>query len=396
MVQCTRMTTTKRQVLWVMDLLLLCLLRDTFAWSRLTHVHQVQHTRGHAVTFQQSHFIGKIPRTIAFRLHQGSASGTVDETNTAFSAPNDFSEAEQIMLNNLYSKCKDVHDDKDSLQTIVLEALPTLPPNLLIKLRQSKRNHSNEVVRTVSGHINDILDARMEQAKETLTELLNAGEIRKLDALIGKAARSGGLDVAFFNVLTLNLQDAMAANGSSSDDNDDTIPEEEQQQQQQQQTQQASRLQILKHVYTRCQEEVEKTIPPATALLNKLLRTEQAAIRANLYSHYLTPQANTITTPDGKILELQGTQPVLVPLQDFIQAIETAVLQIRTIENAGGTDKESAAIMVESCRHIAREARIIVGDTYGRDSDELRLFEEGLQPVFRPSSPQSPYIQGVN
>jgi hypothetical protein len=53
-------------------------------------------------------------------------------------------------------------------------------------------------------------------------------------------------------------------------------------------------------------------------------------------------------------------------------------------------------MMVESCRQIAKEARIVVGNSFGRDSEEMRLFEEGLQPVFRPSSPASPYIKGQN
>jgi hypothetical protein len=61
--------------------------------------------------------------------------------------------------------------------------------------------------------------------------------------------------------------------------------------------------QILKHIYTRCQEEVEKMIPPGMALLSKLLRTEQYTIRANLYRLYVTPRVSmTIETPDGKPL----------------------------------------------------------------------------------------------
>jgi len=291
------------------------------------------------------------------------------------------------------------HDD-----TALLEALSNNSPKLIVKLRQSENSYIDSV-RRVAIKLNSVLDARLAQAKETLQDFLNAGEIRKLDALIGRAARAGNLDVAFFNVLTMNLQDAarnenvfVDSGVAAGDDNAvekgrvndgskpsgvSTVSDPA-----------ASRLQILQHIYTRCQEEVEKSIPPAMALLNKLLRTTQAPIRRNLYQHYLTPQPNTITTPDGKIVELAGTQPVLVALTDFIDAIAKAVRQIRTVENAGGTDRESAANMVEACRTIAKEARIIIGEHYGTTSEELKTFEMGLQPVFRPSSPESPYIIG--
>lgn len=348
------------------------LLQDTLAWSPTLH-QRLQTGKRQTLVAEGRNFLAEIQRSDAIRLYQNNIDASMADTPSEQSAA-DFSEAELTLVANLFAKCKDAADDKNSLETVIMEALPTLQPSLLIKLRQSQY-HSSEVVRDVSEHLNAILAARLELAKDTLKELLTAGEIRKLDALIGKAARTGRLDVAFFNVLTMNLQDAMANNNNTEESK-------------------ASRLQILRHVYTRCQEEVEKTIPPGTALLKKLLRTEQSAIRSNLYSHYLTPQANSITTPDGKVVELKGTQPVLVQLQDFVEAIDTAVLQIRNVESAGGTDKESAAIMVESCRQIAKEARKVVGEKYGRDSEELRLFEEGLQPVFRPSRRSSPYIQG--
>jgi hypothetical protein len=143
----------------------------------------------------------------------------------------------------------------------------------------------------------------------------------------------------------------------------------------------ANRFSILKHIYTRCQEEVEKTIPPGVALLNKVMRTEVNSIRQNQLNHYLCLQPTTIKTPDGKELELKGTgrEKVLVPHAEFIEALADAVKQI----------------MVESCRKIAIEARVVIGEHYGVESEELRDFESGLQPVFRPSSPESPYIKGA-
>ena len=221
----------------------------------------------------------------------------------------------------------------------------------------------------------------LDQAKATLKELLDAGEIRKLDSLIGKAQREGRLNPAFFNVLQANIQDAI----NSKEEEEKKTGEGS-----------ASRMSILTHIHTRCQEEVEKTIPPGVALFNKLLRTEQPAIRRNIYDHYLVPQKNVIKSPDGKEIELtsvDGEKP-LVAHDSFVAALADAVKQIRTVEQADGVSREMAANMVESCRSVAKEARIVIGEAFGIESDELKAFEEGLQPVFRPDSPDSPYIQG--
>ena len=280
--------------------------------------------------------------------------------------------------NFVTSLCEKAKGGDASLDKVVVEALPTINPSLIMKLRGAVQD-SREEFQAVSKALNSVLDARLAGARDTLEEFLNAGEIRKLDALIGKAAREGNLDVAFFQILNMNLSDAATDQSVEKEDSDaDT----------------ASRFQILQHIYTRCQEEVEKTIPPGVALLNKLLRTEVASIRQNQLNHYLCPQPNVIKTPDGKELQLKGREKILVPHEAFIEAIGNAVKQIRTVEKAGGANREMAANMVESVRHVAKEARVVIGEHFGRDSSELQNYEDGLMPVFRPSSPDSPYIKG--
>lgn len=282
-----------------------------------------------------------------------------------------FSSEEQRFIESIHEKITASSNRRDTLK----EALPTLSTSLLFRLRQATED-ANPVIKKVAVKINDLLDEQLSTARDSLKELLDAGEIRKLDSLIGKANREGRLDTAFFNVLTFNLQDAAKSQEASNEEGA------------------ASRLQILQHIYTRCQEEVEKSIPPGLALLNKLLRTPEDPIRRNLYSHYLTPQKTKITSPDGKEIELGGTSAPLVAMQDFIDGIAQTVKQIRTVETVGATDKVSAANMVESCRSIAKEARAIIGESYGVESDELLAFEDGLMPVFRPSSAESPYMSG--
>jgi hypothetical protein len=328
--------------------------------------------------------------------------------DTATGSPTLFTTTSEELatIESVFDQCAKANGDEE-LRSILLAILPTLSPSLLVKLRQqasgnnNNNNCANTKVQAVSKHVNAILAQQLDLAKATLSELLNAGEIRKLDALIGKASREGQLDAAFFNVLTLNLKDATVTSRAAQRDqeNDETETASKQDDGPPATTTTAavagsgSRYQILTHIYTRCQEEVEKTIAPSAALLNKLLRTTEAAIRKNLYLHYLTVQSSTITAPDGSTVNI-GARPVLVPLDHFAFAIDGAVLQIRNVETAGGVDRESAAMMVEACRQVAREARIVIGESYGIASTELRQWEDALEPVFRPTSPSSPYIKG--
>jgi hypothetical protein len=253
-------------------------------------------------------------------------------------------------------------------------------------LVQENENTNVELLQAVGGAVKQVLDTRLEGGRNVLQTLLGAGEIRKLDAEIGKASSTGLLDMAFFTVLNMNLRDAAY---------EDTLETDEESNREI--TASTSRLQILQHIYTRCQEEVEKSVSPGVGLLNKLLRTDVASIRSNQLEHYLGPQTSSITTPDGKVVELKynekASQP-LVPSTLLVEAIAGAVQQIRTVERAGGTDARTAADLVESCRQVAMEARTALAKVYGTNSTELLAFQDELQPIFRPDSAKSIYIQG--
>jgi hypothetical protein len=337
---------------------LVSLLESSCAWA------PQRFSRSSLTTFQKTnHGVWSQDATPKFQIYMSESSDAV--------APEvELTEEEWSIVKNLHDKASN-----GSLNDVLFQELPTMNPRLIMKLRQGSNDVRPEYQK-VSEALNAALDARLTGAYHALDELLAAGEIRKLDALIGKNAREGKLDVAFFQVLNMNLQDAVKEEGDAEG---------------------ANRSSILKHIYTRCQEEVEKTIPPGIALLNKVMRTDVNSIRQNQLNHYLCPQPTTIKTPDGIELDLKGTgrEKVLVPHAEFIEALANAVKQIRIVEQAGAADRASTASMVESCRQIGIEARAAIGEHYGGESEELRAFESGLQPVFRPSSPESPYIKGV-
>ena len=297
-------------------------------------------------------------------------------------------------------------DDDAALEGMVAAALPNMHPRLVLRLRsEAAKADSGEEdaddaekegriadLRKIGAALTSLFDERLKGGRDLLAELLKSGEVRKLDGAIGKASREGKLDMAFFTVLNMNIRDAQYEASQLSEEEraklaEVTVPTDDD-------SGVADRLQILQHIYTRCQEELEKSVSPGAGLLNKLLRTEDINIRANQLRHYLGPQPNVVVTPDGKEVPLQGNKEALVPPSQLIEAIGTAVKQIRTVEKAGGTDVATAAGLVESCRQVAIESRLAIAEAYGVDSKELKDFESGLQPVFRPSGEGSEYIKG--
>lgn len=266
---------------------------------------------------------------------------------------------------------------EDSIMEHTLQSfLPQMSPSLLLKLRTNTfgRNQNSTKLQAIQRALGKILDQKLQKSKDLLHTFLTSGEIRKLDGLIGKAARENMLDSSFFAVLNANIQDAYVEQTQVTTKNATSASNE--------------RLQILRHIDTRCQEEVEKHVaPPGLALLHKLLRTDITAIRTNILRHYLGPQAATVTTPDGQVIPLKSSSPskAMVTSTEFCTAIENAVAQIRQMEKVGGTDRTTAATMVESIRQTAKEARAILEESYGPDSAQIREFEMGLMPVFRPN-----------
>jgi len=112
---------------------------------------------------------------------------------------------------------KDVYEeDKNGLEERVLKVLPTWNPRLSFKIKNfnsivalggididtdgdnKEEELAIQMIVNVSKAVNTALDNRLNESKDLLQELLQAGEIRKLDSIIGASAREGKLDVAFF------------------------------------------------------------------------------------------------------------------------------------------------------------------------------------------------------
>ena len=297
----------------------------------------------------------------------------------------------------------------EAMENSIAANLENMPPRLVVALQMAVekgewKEDDNDTTETddatefekqmvaMGEALQNVLDVRLRGGRELLAELLNSGEIRKLDSLIGKSAKEGKLDMSFFSVLSMNMRDAKMNDAGDGEDVSlsPTLAQGEGQEEvsgeEGQPTTGANRLQILQHIYTRCQEELEKTVSPGMGLLNKVLRTEISSIRANQLDHYLGPQKTTITSPDGKTIDLGGTGKPLVSHIEFVEALSNSVTQIRTLEAAGGTDRLSAVNLVENIRQVAMEARMVLVESFGEGSDVVNEFQRDLQPVFRPGS----------
>jgi len=215
---------------------------------------------------------------------------------------------------------------------------------------------------------------RMGEAKERLEELLEAGEINALDKQIVKLVKEGAIDAAFLNVLNQNMEDArrnMQQAPSLSPETGSSSSRGE------------ALFNILNHVSTRVQEELEKRTEPAVALLHKLMRTDDSDLRGRILKHYLTPQRE-ILLPDTTTLPLAVPKPSRVAPMKFASAVLHVVQTLRALDVNGDTVVDT----VEQVRSVAKEARLVLleDDLCGKgdpSSPVVAEFTDALTPAFQ-------------
>uniref|UniRef100_A0A7S3SIL1 Uncharacterized protein n=1 Tax=Strombidinopsis acuminata TaxID=141414 RepID=A0A7S3SIL1_9SPIT len=188
------------------------------------------------------------------------------------------------------------------------------------------------------------------EARDQLQDLLGAGEINAMDARLCKMISTGKLDAGFLYVLHKNMDDARS-------EGDDQL------------------LKLLTHIHTRTEEELEKRTPPGLALLHKLTRTTDAALRGRILRHYLVPQG-TVKLPDGTQMPLDTPAPALVPPTEFAQAVYGALDKVLAMP----IDRSAIASTVEEVRTVAKEARAVIEESYS--TEDLDAFTNTLTPIF--------------
>ena len=256
----------------------------------------------------------------------------------------------------------------------------SLTPSMLEQLKTNSPS--------VYQALDDLQNASLERGMSTLKTLLDSGEVRALDKNIANSAKNGLLDEGFFRVININIEQARKeeeeekAAGLVASEETATV---------------TTRFQILSHILTRCQEEMEKLISnetPATALVVKLLRTEDKNIRGNLLKNSLAPPASKGIVVDGvEISPPSGTKggsggggKALVSIEDFVASVTDIVQKVRGMKDEEAVDLTASVNIIESLRQISIEGRAVVMEAFGEGSEELKTVEGALQEVFRPGS----------
>ena len=117
---------------------------------------------------------------------------------------------------------------------------------------------------------------------------------------------------------------------------------------------------------------------------------EAKSIRENILKQNLIPvgaEGNEITV-GGKIIKAppsskaSAKQKPLLSVQDFVSAVTKLVEEVRQFDEQDISDHTASVNVIESCRQISIEARVVVYQAFGEGSEEVKLIESALQNVF--------------
>ncbi|CAE8672159.1 unnamed protein product, partial [Polarella glacialis] len=208
-------------------------------------------------------------------------------------------------------------DGGPALESSVEEHFANISPEDLSELHRKAQVEGQEgsAARAVAEAIQASVQKRMVAAKEVIQELLytKAGDV---NLLIRKTLKAQDSPLPILMVLQANMADAQAEGDTG-------------------------KTQVLMHIHTVMNEELEKKVPRVKSLLSKLLRIEDVSIRNNLLRHHLTP----VEVAAAPMLDDDGPgdlKAALVPPNRFAAAITQLVNDVdRQIVAVVGKEDES-------------------------------------------------------
>jgi hypothetical protein len=123
-------------------------------------------------------------------------------------------------------------------------------------------------------------------------------------------------------------------------------------------------------------EKVVSQSSPASAFLQRVLRSSSPSIRSNLIRDFLAPQTLGVSGLDkngGNVL------PPKLTSRETVSGIKELVVSIRSLSNAASP--EAVESLVEEVRGVAIDCRKVLEECYGR-GEEVEIMEKGLMDVF--------------
>jgi hypothetical protein len=249
---------------------------------------------------------------------------------------------------------------KSSVQQVVLERYNQCDAQLLKILADMNTAESKAVLEAIALE----QQKRIAAATEKLKTILAAREPMRMEGVVVKMARDGGIDEPLLLLLEANANQAEAAGALGP-------------------------AQLMRRLRLRAMEEKDKLVKSKeVALLRKLLRTNDAKQREQILEDAFTPREhllvagtadNAMKVMDGEIPEQEKPKPD-VPPPDFINACKAVMI------NFGNLGTEEEGDLLSRIRQIASEAEVIATRIYGKgmtpQEQQDRAWKERTTSIF--------------
>ena len=249
---------------------------------------------------------------------------------------------------------------KSSVQQVVLERYNQCDAQLLKILAEMNTAESKAVLEAIALE----QQKRIAVATEKLKTILAAREPMRMEGVVVKMARDGGIDEPLLLLLEANANQAEAAGALGP-------------------------AQLMRRLRFRAMEEKDKLVKSKeVALLRKLLRTNDAKQREQILEDAFTPREhllvagtadNAMKVMDGEIPEQEKPKPD-VPPPDFINACKAVMI------NFGNLGTEEEGDLLSRIRQIASEAEAIATRIYGKgmtpQEQQDRAWKERTTSIF--------------
>ena len=247
-----------------------------------------------------------------------------------------------------------------SLEQIVLEKYDQCDAQLLKILAEMNTAESQAVLDAIAS----AQQTRIAAATEKLKTILAAREPMRMEGVIVKMAREGGIDEPLLLLLEANANQAEAAGALGP-------------------------AQLMRRLRARAMEEKDKLVrSKEIALLRKLLRTENSIQREQILEDAFTPRErflvpgtadNAMKAMEGEIPDQEKPMPD-VPPPDFINACKAVMI------NFGNLGTEENGDLLSQIRQIASEAEVIATRIYGKGmsprEQQDRAWKEKTTSIF--------------
>jgi hypothetical protein len=247
-----------------------------------------------------------------------------------------------------------------SLSQVVSERYNQCDAQLLKILAEMDTEESQAVLDAIALE----QQKRIEAATEKLKTILAAREPMRMEGIIVRMAREGGIDEPLLLLLEANANQAEAAGAHGP-------------------------AQLMRRLRIRAMEEKDKLVrSKEVALLRKLLRTDDTKEREQILEDAFTPREhllvagtadNAMKVMDGEIPEQEKPKPD-VPPPDFINACKAVMI------NFGNLGTEESGDLLSRIRQIASEAEVVATRIYGKgmtpQEQQDRAWKERTTSIF--------------